>query len=246
MRYKAAFKKNTFNNNHIGALCYVVHQLQGTGNFRGSIFLGKELIQVFELNCSDDSNATQVDIDLGQLNSASLITDATSYTVGKEGYVLFYNSVGDAGYKIIIEQSIDSKWKKCFDSTALKKHDLFVFMPMQPGLYEVCDPKNGCVTKLKVLYPNKKNASKRAQILKPLVINQSKDGYALPRGELRILPGQGFMINSDVSHTVDAKLVEAFEETVPRTSFNLKRKRSLKSNRRKHRWENPHVSDDGK
>ncbi|MEL6943029.1 MAG: hypothetical protein AAFO82_10195 [Bacteroidota bacterium] len=236
---KPAFKKTAYDSSFIGALTYTIHQLTKEGEHVATVYLNNQIISYFNINFDKEAKSDQVDIDLGTITPQSRVAyEGNSIEVGGEGYVVFYNSKNDNSYKIVIQRMENKKMVKCFDSTKLKKGDLFVAYPIRPGKYHISGSSSKNVTELEVLYPSEEMIRKPGQIEQPIKLKSQESGFGMETA--KIVPGQGIIFEFDDPAKVNIKQFEFNEKAVrPRRSAKLSKQKKRKTPPLTAKWTNP-------
>lgn len=141
----------------------VIHRFPELGTYRGVALRQGQTEATFTLTVTNDSAASQVNIDLAGL--AQLGPDAPGsgccspgggerqFIVSPQGYVVFHVGQGLGGYAVHLGRMEKGPQPKDFDSRELKLGDIFTAVVIRPGTYLVNNNRTGARAELVVSYP---------------------------------------------------------------------------------------------
>jgi len=239
---KAAINKTIFSSQAVSMMSYIVHPVKEKGNYLGRIYEGKEVIDEFNLECTEDAENQQLNIDLGSFNFMDLNTRGQhKYTVKKDGYIVLYNSKNDNKYRIKLERMAKSKGSRiAFDTFKLSPGDHFATVLLRPGRYEAKLYKQKSKIHIEVMYPKTRTMTDRRKAMEPVQVRITEKGFSSKK--IKLTPGQGLVFPFEKSGAVQINLVKAYEEKiVSRTNHSTKSKKKAKTKKvlKKFHWENP-------
>lgn len=158
---------NTFFNPHLfrhreansvafNNLCTIIHMLTEEGVYSGEVVQNGRPMGTFLLTCDRKNAAPQVNIDLSKFDAFSLpkaraSQEASNFTVGQSGYVVFHVSGHHTGLYVQLTKLQKAQGKPSFDSRRLGKGDLVAFRVWQPGSYIVRNEIGGKKADLTVM-----------------------------------------------------------------------------------------------
>ncbi len=238
---KTAFAKTEFDSSTVGMLSFIAHPIAKAGNYIGSIYDGKRLLDRFRLIASEKEENIQVDIDLANYNFRDLSgKNRKAYSVQSGGYVMFYDSKNDRPCRVTLERVNENTKKptKVFDTQKLSKRDLFIVSLIRPGKYIASDDGSRTMN-VEVPYPDKKVFTERDTVLNPVTLKLTPEGFE--KKEVRLLPSQGLVFQVENPSSVKIRLKEEYNQPSRKEVFdtlNLRSKQKKKI-RRKYHWENP-------
>lgn len=123
-------------------LCTIIHQLHDEGLYVGQVVQGKRLLGTFQLRCDKNNPATQANIDLSQFDAVLGASkkhceksDASEFSVGRDGYAIFHATGHHEGLYVTLTRLAEQKSKPTFDSRTLNAGDLVAIRLLVPGEY---------------------------------------------------------------------------------------------------------------
>jgi len=238
---KAAFSKTNFDSSTVGMLSYIAHPVAKAGHYVGSIYVGRRLLDRFRLIASEDEKNTQINIDLAGFNFRDLSERGRKYySVQTGGYAMFYDSKYDRPCRITLERVNENtkKLTKVFDTQKLSKKDLFVVSLIRPGKYVASLDSNKKLN-VEVPYPDKKMFTERDNVVNPITLKLTREGF--DKKDVRLLPSQGLVFQVEDPTSVKIRLEKGFDASSKKEAFDtleVKPKRKKKASRKFH-WENP-------
>jgi hypothetical protein len=238
---KAALNKTAFSSKEISILSYLVHPIQKEGNYQGTIYRGKEVIDRFKLVCHKRGEEKQVNIDLSGFNLRNPASyGEKTFTLGEDGSVVFFDSKNDHSMGVKLELLRKGKEKaEGFDTAELGKGDLYATTFLRPGLYKARFSNSRQLLEVDVIYPEKPDLTQRRKAQEPVSVDVTEKGFSRKRA--RLYPGQGLVFQMKANGTVDVQLEKATEpkKQKPQPPFVQDLKKKKKRVERKIRWENP-------
>jgi hypothetical protein len=136
-------KTAAFNN-----LCTIVHRMIEEGVYAGEVVQGRTVLGTFRLTCDANSPSPQVNIDLSTFDALfrANVPDLPapgSYTVSKNGYVVFHASGHHDNLYVRLTKVSKEKGEPAFDSRRLEKGEIVAFRLWQPGSYTITNESGG-------------------------------------------------------------------------------------------------------
>ncbi|MBA7525595.1 hypothetical protein ES705_17748 [subsurface metagenome] len=196
---KAIFNRRMFSeklitSDRLNQLGGIVHQFPKPGEYTGLNYNGKQECGSFVLTVSDNHKNSQVDIDLYSVNQ-----QIGKFALAVGGYAVFYASQSSRGFSTVVyREAMKAKTEdKVFDSTSLKKGDLFYCHLLLPGKYTATNKIykheiNILVSPLKIKSTYRE--------LEPLTINVHSGGFK-PQSA-KIMAAQGLVFKVDTDSTI--------------------------------------------
>jgi hypothetical protein len=193
----------------------VIHRFRELGTYRGVALRRGETEATFTLKVTNESAASQVNIDLAGLAPASPDTVGSSccrpseggsqFTVSPQGYAVFHVGHGEGGYAVHLGRSEKGPQPKDFDSRELKPGDLFSAVVIRPGTYSVTNDKTGRKAELVVSYPMGRG-EERYRPPAPLQIVVTEKGFS--QGRIEAKPAQAQVYRIETPARIKIELVK--------------------------------------
>lgn len=191
----------------------VVHSFPEPGGYRGVLYRGRDIEEVFYIKVDKNSPAAQVNIDLAKLSEIvaklskcnSDQQDAQShFVVNPKGYALFHVSGGAGGYYVRVEKAEEGTRQKPFDSRELTEGDIFSAIIIRPGTYSVTNLLTKARGEIVVSYPKIGKTAYRPP--NPINVECTRDTIEPKIVELQ--PGQGLIYHFKVPSRIKIELLK--------------------------------------
>lgn len=199
-------------------LAAVVHRPRQPGTYGGTVYRRDQAVGEFTLRVLDEDGPLQVHVDLAMqgLRGGSgrpadnrhddaccddehdaQTTDATTYTVGRDGHAVFHVSTGAGGYAVQLAgvgEREGEQGAQTWDSRELQEGDLFAVTLLRPGTYRVANEVARAEAQIRLAYPQRGKAAYRPPDAQHIAVTESS--FEPNRIELQPLQGQVYEIHA--------------------------------------------------
>lgn len=137
-------------------LCTLMHPLRQPGHYQGVVVSDGRMLGTFEIRCEAGAAATQVDVDVSNLDplvsrkERYCGTESAVLTVAPNGYVVLYSTGHHAKLQVTLSRHGEKGREADFDSRRLQPGDLAAFRVWHPGRYRIVDTQGRSELSLEV------------------------------------------------------------------------------------------------